>query len=73
VAAISPVRGCTDVDRVLRLMGGYAYDIALVSAGIAATVICSEGARIHRGIHLDVGHLADDLISGTKQLVGDRS
>ena len=73
VGTVSPVRGCQDVDRVLRQMGGHPYDIALVSAGVAAVPICAEGARSHRGIHLDIGRLADELIFGGRPLTGGRS
>ncbi len=73
VGTLSPVHGCEDVDRVLQRMRGFDYDIALVSAGIAAVPICAEGAESRRGIHMDFGHLADELIDGDKVLVGDRA
>lgn len=61
---IPSVSGVHDADRIMHLAERESFDIALVSAGIAAVLIC---ARIHR--HLgrtaaDFGHLADELIKG---------
>lgn len=64
VADVTPVRGCRDIDHVLAVMAQHAYDIALVSAGVSAVPICVEAAQRSGGVHLDFGHLADELITG---------
>lgn len=67
-AAIHPVRGCGDADRVLREMAAVEFDVGLVAAGIAAVIICSEAARALGKVMIDFGHLADQLAGGSKRL-----
>lgn len=68
VATITPVRGCTDTDRVLGEIARHSFDIGLVPAGIAAVIICAEAAHKFGKVMLDFGHLSDEIISGSKTL-----
>ena len=65
VESISPVKGVHDVDRVMSEVSQYNFDLALVSAGIATSIICCRIAKQIGKIALKFGHLADELISGT--------
>ncbi len=61
---VSPVIGARAAEQVVQMASGYAFDIALVSAGIAAVLICSElSARLGK-VALDFGHMANKLESG---------
>ncbi|WP_233500817.1 GT-D fold domain-containing protein [Paenibacillus antibioticophila] len=61
---ITPVRGVHDTELVVRAASGYAFDIALVAAGIAAVLICTEIASRLGKPAFDFGHLANKLESG---------
>ncbi len=61
---ITPVRGVQDTELVLQAAAGYAFDIALVAAGIAAVLICTEIASRLGRTAFDFGHLANKLESG---------
>lgn len=70
VAGVVPrVDGVADVDRVMGEMARHEYDIALISAGVAAVVIASETARKTGHVAIDFGHLADEIAHGVKRLV----
>jgi len=64
VQAVAPVRGMKDVDRVLDSIRPLDFDIALVSAGVAAVPIAQRIAGEMGKVALDFGHLADLLIRG---------
>ncbi|CAM3429301.1 GT-D fold domain-containing glycosyltransferase [Marinicrinis lubricantis] len=59
---IDHVNGMKDAERVIVEAGGMDFDIALVSAGVAAVVICEQIAARYGKAALDFGHLADRLI-----------
>ncbi|SFD66951.1 hypothetical protein SAMN05216378_0916 [Paenibacillus catalpae] len=61
---IAPVNGARDAARVVQLARHYDFDIALVSAGIAAVLITEELARITGKVAVDFGHLANALVKG---------
>lgn len=61
---VTPVRGVNDTEAVVRAASGYAFDIALVAAGIAAVLICTEIAGRLGKPALDFGHVANKLESG---------
>ncbi|SFS50727.1 GT-D fold domain-containing glycosyltransferase [Paenibacillus sp. BC26] len=61
---ISPVRGVRDVERVILESRHVVFDLALVSAGIAAVMICTRIAHERGKTALDFGHMADALVKG---------
>ncbi|WP_435163286.1 GT-D fold domain-containing protein [Paenibacillus glycanilyticus] len=65
---VSPVNGARDAARVAALARQYEFDIALVSAGIAAVLITEELARVTGKVAIDFGHLANALIKGEAPL-----
>lgn len=64
VAAISPVLGVKDIPGVMASVIAYDFDIALVSAGIAAVILAQRIASELGKVALDFGHLADSLVGG---------
>lgn len=65
---ISPVQGVQDAENAVLAASGYSFDIALVSAGVAAVIICTEiAARLGKPA-LDFGHMANKLESGEMEL-----
>ncbi len=65
---VAPVNGARDAARVTALARQYDFDIALVSAGIAAVLITEELARLTGNVAIDFGHLANALIKGDASL-----
>ncbi|NIK68758.1 MULTISPECIES: GT-D fold domain-containing glycosyltransferase [unclassified Paenibacillus] len=65
---VAPVNGARDAERVVSAARLYDFDIALVSAGIAAVLITEELARITGKVAVDFGHLANALIKGEAPL-----
>lgn len=61
---ITPVRGTHDTEQVVQAASGYVFDIALVAAGVAAVLICTEIASRLGKPALDFGHLANKMESG---------
>lgn len=61
---VTSVQGVHDVTRVLGEVAKRTFDIALVSAGIAAVIIAEKIASQFGKVAFDFGHLADSLISG---------
>ncbi len=61
---ISPVRGFSDIPRVMQEAAICEFDLALVASGIPAVVICERIASQLGKVALDFGHLADKLVSG---------
>lgn len=59
--AISPVRGFGDADRVVREAADRDFDLALVSAGVAAIPIVVRLAGLTGKVAIDFGHLADKI------------
>ncbi len=62
--AIGPVKGVRDVDRVMREVRRFDFDVAFVAAGVAAVIIAQRIAEQMGKVALDFGHLADELIHG---------
>ncbi|WP_373229488.1 GT-D fold domain-containing glycosyltransferase [Cohnella sp.] len=58
---ITPVRGYSDVGRVVAEAAAYEFDIALVAAGIAAIPIAVHLAGIRGKVTFDFGHLANRM------------
>lgn len=56
------VNGIDSIDSVIEQTKLYDYDVALVSAGIPANIICVELAKINK-VALDFGHMIDNLLS----------
>lgn len=63
--AIHPVRGMGDWQRAVEEAAGYDFDLALVSAGIAAVPICVNLAERSGKAAIDFGHMAN-RIAGVK-------
>lgn len=61
---VLPVQGTEDVERSVDRAAGFDFDIALVSAGVAAVLICVQLAERLGKVALDFGHVADKLGSG---------
>ncbi|MFC4099615.1 GT-D fold domain-containing protein [Paenibacillus xanthanilyticus] len=61
---VSPVNGFAAIDRVIHEASFIEYDLALVSAGVPAVVICWRLATEFGRVALDFGHLADALGKG---------
>ncbi|MUT68740.1 GT-D fold domain-containing glycosyltransferase [Paenibacillus sp. NEAU-GSW1] len=61
---VTPVNGVADAARVIQHAQRHTFDIALVSAGIAAVLIAEELARTTGKVAVDFGHLADSIIKG---------
>lgn len=64
VGAIAPVNGVKDVPRVMKEIEPIHFDIALVSAGIAAVLIAQQIAGQLGKVAIDFGHLADRMMLG---------
>lgn len=62
--SIGEVHGVNDVPRVMAEAATCTYDIALVSAGIAAVIIAEKLASEHGKVALDFGHLSNSFIKG---------
>ncbi|MNJ57412.1 hypothetical protein D3C77_530000 [compost metagenome] len=58
------MNGTRDVARVVQQAAQMEFDLAFVSAGIAAVGICTEIASQMGKVALDMGHLANKLESG---------
>ncbi|MBX9975739.1 GT-D fold domain-containing glycosyltransferase [Cytobacillus firmus] len=67
IAGSIPVENIYSVPQVLSEAQKYDFDVALVSAGIPANLICVELAKCHK-IAIDFGHLIDELINNTKEI-----
>lgn len=61
---ITPVNGTRDVASVVQQASQHKFDLAFVSAGIAAVGICTGIASQMGKVALDMGHLANKLESG---------
>lgn len=61
---ITPVNGARDAARIVELAKHYDFDIALVSAGIAAVLIAEELARLTGKVAIDFGHMANAIVKG---------
>lgn len=58
-----PVKGINSVQSVIEQAGQFDYDVALVSAGIPANLICVNLAKRNK-VAIDFGHAIDSLLSG---------
>jgi hypothetical protein len=65
---VAPVNGCGDIERVMDRIRGIDFDIALVSAGVAAVVIVSRIASRLGKVAVDFGHMADIIGKGEVRL-----
>jgi hypothetical protein len=64
VDVVSPVNGASDIDRVMGEIAQRDFDIALVSAGVSAVILCRRIASELGRVALDFGHLADSMAKG---------
>ncbi len=58
---VSPVRGMSDLHRVVEEAASYDFDLALVSAGIAAVPICVHLVGRTGKAAIDFGHMANRI------------
>ena len=63
VGTVAPVNGMSNIPEVMSAISAYDFDLALVSAGIPAVIICERIATDLGKVALDFGHLAHKLIS----------
>ena len=61
---VAPVNGVRDASRIVGEIAAHDFDIALVSAGIAAVMITCRIASELGKVAIDFGHLADSFVSG---------
>lgn len=64
VEPVEQVHGVNDIARVLDEVSTRDFDIALVSAGLAAVMIAEKIATLYGKVALDFGHLANGLVEG---------
>jgi hypothetical protein len=64
VGTILPVNGIKDVSRVMNEIAAYDFDIALISAGIAAVILTQRISSEMGKVAIDFGHLANSIASG---------
>lgn len=60
-----PVAGTTAIPVVLDQVESYDFDVAIVSAGVAATIMCPLISERNK-IAIDFGHMADEMLSGNR-------
>lgn len=65
---VTPVRGVSDIQRIMEQIAAIDFDIAFVAAGIAAVILCVRIAEERGKVALDMGHLADKFNSGEMTL-----
>ncbi|QYR23995.1 succinyl-CoA synthetase [Paenibacillus sp. sptzw28] len=65
---ISPVKGFPDIERVMAELRDSDFDLALVSAGIPAVILCWRIAAERGKVALDFGHMADMIVNGNYTL-----
>jgi hypothetical protein len=65
IAGTIKVPGFDSIEKVLEEADRYEYDIAFVSAGVAANIICVEIAKRDK-VAIDFGHLLDWYLSGRR-------
>lgn len=61
---ITPVNGTQDVASIVEQASHFEFDLAFVSAGVAAVAICTGIASKMGKVALDMGHMANKLESG---------
>jgi len=59
------IKSYDEIDKCMKEMEQYDYDVALVSAGINANVICYEMSTKYNKVYLDMGHAWDNAFSDT--------
>jgi tetratricopeptide (TPR) repeat protein len=67
VVGTIPVKGIDSVPSVIEQAGQFDYDVALVSAGIPANLICVNLGKNNK-IAIDFGHAIDSLLSGDNNI-----
>ncbi|NLM97616.1 MAG: hypothetical protein GX175_08420 [Halanaerobiaceae bacterium] len=60
---ISPVNGVNSIPTVLKQLKNYHFNLLLVAAGMPAVIISSKAAKLTGCTALDIGHLADQIIT----------
>lgn len=65
---ITPVNGTQDIASVVEQASQIEFDLAFVSAGVAAVGICTQIASRMGKVALDMGHMANKLESGEMAL-----
>ncbi len=68
VGAVAPVKGMSDIPRVIAEAASCEFDIALVAAGIPAVIIAERIASELGKVAIDFGHLADSMVKGEAPL-----
>jgi hypothetical protein len=63
ITGIIPVNGFHDIKKVLDETTKYTFDVALVSAGVSANILCAELAKNNK-IAIDFGQMIDRLLIG---------
>lgn len=64
--AVAPVQGVKDVPVVMERIHQHDFDIALISAGVAAVILAERTANELGKVAIDFGHMADVLIKGAE-------
>lgn len=67
ISGAIPVSGVHSVDDVMARLSHLEFDVALVSAGIGANILCPRIRRLGK-VAIDFGHLADRLLQGNVSL-----
>jgi hypothetical protein len=68
VGAVTSVSGMRDIDRVMGEVQKLDFDLALVPAGVPSVVICQRIATELGKVALDLGHCANQIISGQAKI-----
>jgi len=67
IVGVIPVNGISSVSKTLEQASQFDYDVALVSAGIPANLICLSLAK-EKKVAIDFGHAIDFLLNGQLQI-----
>ncbi|MFD1677060.1 GT-D fold domain-containing glycosyltransferase [Alicyclobacillus fodiniaquatilis] len=70
IAALSPVRGVRDVERIVQKAATFHFDLALVAAGAASVPICARLAQTRQVVAIDIGKGADEWVTGIRAFEG---
>lgn len=68
VAGVIPVAGVSDIDNVFVQAARFDFDVAVVSGGIAACILCTRLKDMGK-VAIDFGHMADDLLNERTSVV----
>jgi hypothetical protein len=68
IVGTEKVNGFTDIPRVMRRIAAYPdYELALVSAGIPAKIICTQISKRFGKVALDMGHIPELILYPNKR------